>query len=364
MRLLILFIALLLLVFTARDIFISILKIDSEQWKLRPAFTPFLTQLPSCQVCQRQILETKISYYTYKFKIKLISINIIDNWRNYFLPSVTRKDIPKEYVSIQAGLDDYMIRKMVRTKEREAIKSKLDLISWCIEFGSQVTEISKRHGKEWDELIEKWIKYHNTSQSGVGLNEHARILRELNIYFDWTLQMYKHRTLVQKQGKEIGQLKGPEKTINDIEGLGALYEYYENIRLTLVNNTMYMMKNNLDQVSIEIITAFTKSTGALVRSQSMTLKQDKSLYKSKTIKNNIITITINDRFAKLRRDLQELWYRVPKSVLEVYFIPELTGWQKFWHYCKEIYNWVKDWVIERIERNRQRMDKYLYTTLI
>ncbi|KAI9260986.1 hypothetical protein EDC94DRAFT_610449, partial [Helicostylum pulchrum] len=363
MRFLIFLIALLLLAFTVRDIFISILKIDSKQWKLRPAITPSLIQLPSCQVCQRQILETKISYYTYRFKIKLISMDLIDNWRNYFLRNEARKDIPKEYVSIQAGLDDYMIRKMVRTKEREAIKSKLDLISLCIEFGEQVTKISKKHGKEWDALTEKWIAYHNSSQSGVGLNEHARILRELNIYFDWTLQMYKHRMLVQKQVKEIGQLRAPEMTINDTEGLGVLYAYYENIRLTLVNNTMFTMKSNLDQVSNEIVTAFTKSTGALVRGQSMTLIQNKSVYKSKTIKNNVITITTNDRFAKQRRDIKELWYRVPKSVLETYFIPELTGWQKFWHYCKEIFNWVKDWITERIERNRQRMDKYLYTTL-
>ncbi|GAA5815957.1 hypothetical protein MFLAVUS_009476 [Mucor flavus] len=291
-------------------------------------------------------------------------MDLVDNWRYDFLPSVARKDIPKEYVSIQAGLDDYMIRKIVRTKERKAVKSKLYLISLCIEFGKQVAELSKRHGKEWDELTGKWIAYHNTSQSGVGLNEHARILRELNIYFEWTLQMYKHRKLVQKQVKEISQLKAPEMTMNDTEGLEVLYAHYENIRLALVNNTMFTMKSNLDQVSNEIVTAFTKSTGALVRSRSMKLVQSRLMYKSKTVNHNVITITTNDRFAKQRREIQELWNRVPKRVLETYFVPELTGWKKFWFYCMEIYNWVKDWIEERIKRNRQKDDEYLKSTQI
>lgn len=328
-----------------------------------------VVQLPPCEICQRKLLSAKISYYSLMFQAKVVTIrllDIMDSYTSFYDSTTVEREIPKKFVHIQPSLDHFKIQRIVRTKKREAEETQHHFINACLDVGNELIAVSNKHYEEWDILIEKWIDYHRThmhENSGTGLSEHNADLRELHVYFEWILQLYRLKRLVKQQAREIRSLN-PLKITNDYpEELSPLYEYYENIYNTLINNTLYLMNFNLDKVSHEIISTLSKSSLALRNNQFVTLVHVKSLSKARRImmsKYNIVPITTNAKFKKLKNNLIELWYDVPKSSLKKYSTSEpTTVWTLILDFLEDFYAWFKDW----LQNNRRRLDRLLHTPL-
>ncbi|KAI9346365.1 hypothetical protein BD770DRAFT_446750 [Pilaira anomala] len=209
--------------------------------------------------------------------------------------------------------------------KREADETHHDFINTCLDNGNQFVAISKKHNEQWDTLVQKWIERYQTHlDSDKDLNEHDKIvLRELYIRFDWISHLYELGRLLTKQLKEIPSLSLSNFMRKDYPAeFSTLYEYYE--------------RNN----------------------RSVSFVHDQSLPNDMSHKSNIVMVIASKRFKKLKNNLNELWYNVPKSSLKLYFT-EPTAWGKFLTYLIELYAWIKD----SIQGERRKLDRLLYTPL-
>lgn len=325
-------------------------------WHLSEKIDPsyYNNKLPKCEICQKKLFDIKIAYYSFVFHTKFNTIKLFDRMESCILSytettTTMKRDIPTDFVYIQPSLDHFTIQRIIRTKRREADETYHDFINTCLDNGSQLVAISKKHNEQWDTLVQKWIERYRTHylDSGKDLNEHDMILRELHIRCDWLSHSYQLGKLLKKQLKEIRSLSLLKFMRKDYPAeFSALYEYYENIHDTLIDNTLYLMKDNLEQVTLEFMSALNESSLlAIGNNRSVSFIHDKSSHNDRAHKSNIVMVTASKRFKKLKNNLKELWYNVPKSSLKLYFT-EPTAWGKFFEYLTELYAWIKDSIQE------------------